>query len=140
MTENMQTPELDKEQKEETNPYKRSQQKTKVRPGGKPAQSAAQEQESDVNAVTETTSPPSPENREEEAVQPVVEPVDPSSVLADRYSATRSDGEGKSVRFSALIKPSLIKKMDADIRNKRIKSRNDLLNFLLEQYYGDDKK
>lgn len=62
-----------------------------------------------------------------------------SELLHDLYSSprySRLKGETKT-RFSALIKPTLIKKMRADQEEGRITSPNDLINGLLEIYYGE---
>ena len=62
-----------------------------------------------------------------------------SELLHHIYSSpryTRIKGEVK-VRFNAVIKPSLVKKMRADQQNERITSPSDLINGLLEIYYGE---
>lgn len=63
-----------------------------------------------------------------------------SEVLLQMYKAprySRLKGETKK-RFSALIKPSLIDKMREDQAAGRITSPNDLINGLLEIFYGED--
>lgn len=62
-----------------------------------------------------------------------------SELLHDLYSSprySRLKGETKK-RFSALIKPTLIEKMRMDQEEGRITSPNDLINGLLEIYYGE---
>lgn len=63
-----------------------------------------------------------------------------SEALRRLYAApiySRISGETKT-RFSASIKPSLKEKMAADQAAGKIKSPNDLINVLLEIYYGDE--
>ena len=69
------------------------------------------------------------------------EKLDISAELRRIYASNehlRFDSEKKTYRYNALIKPSLAKKMDRDMRNKNLKSKNDLINFLLEMYYGEN--
>ena len=94
----------------------------------------------------------SPDASEDEHVEEIadVQPEEPAdevhkggkiaTALRNLYEAprySRVDGEKKE-RFSALIKPSLREKMEADRKAGIIKSPNDLINVLLEIYYGED--
>lgn len=42
--------------------------------------------------------------------------------------------ETRSKRIQIVIKPSVNQKLDRLVRQEKIKSKNDLINFLLEQY------
>ncbi len=61
--------------------------------------------------------------------------VNVSSILRSRYAESMGDGEKRSVRFNGLLKPSIVEKAAKDVRNGKIKSLNDLINQLLDEYY-----
>lgn len=82
------------------------------------------------------------ETVQEETAQEKTEPEGErvADILRRMYAAprySRVGGETKA-RFSALIKPSLRAKMDEDAKAGKIKSPNDLINVLLEIYYGEE--
>ena len=98
--------------------------------GIKPAEQPQKTQE-----TVQATVPAAPEHT---AAQPA-EGFDVSAELRRLYASSehlRFENEKKTHRYNALIKPSLNKKMERDMRNKNLKSKNDLINFLLEMYYG----
>lgn len=85
---------------------------------------------------------PVEEEVQEEKVQEKEAPAGEriADILREMYAAprySRVGGETKT-RFSALIKPSLRAKMDEDAKAGKIKSPNDLINVLLEIYYGEE--
>lgn len=102
-------------------------------------ESAEAKQEQTENPKEEV---PVEEEAQEETVQEKEEPAGErvADILREMYAAprySRVGGETKT-RFSALIKPSLRAKMDEDAKAGKIKSPNDLINVLLEIYYGEE--
>lgn len=89
----------------------------------------ADEPVKEVPAETPVQEENAEENQEEEKI---------SDILRRMYAAPRHYDPETKERFSALIKPSLRQKMEEDRKEKRIKSPNDLINTLLEIYYGDE--
>ena len=58
--------------------------------------------------------------------------------LSEMYQGTMQlQNEKRSYRFNILIRPSLAKKMEQAAAEGKIKSRNDLINFLLERYFDE---
>jgi len=55
--------------------------------------------------------------------------------LLDGYRPSRP--ERRSIRMNIMTKPSIAGKMDDDVNSGRIKSRNDLINYLLETFYEE---
>lgn len=54
--------------------------------------------------------------------------------LTRAYKDSREDR--RSVRISFLIKPSTNKRLELAVERGEIKNKNDLVNYLLEQYLG----
>lgn len=48
--------------------------------------------------------------------------------------------ERRSVKVNILITPSLSEALDHAVKHKKIRSRNDLINYLLEQYFSGDNR
>ncbi len=94
-----------------------------------PAEAETVEEVPTKEEVPEQEEAPAEEDQENEKI---------SSVLRRMYNAPRHIDRETKTRFSALIKPSLRKKMDEDAKEGRIKSPNDLINVLLEIYYGEN--
>ena len=55
------------------------------------------------------------------------------AALKDAYKS-RPKKESRTVKLNILVKPSTAQKLDAAVDRREIKSRNDLINFLLERY------
>lgn len=112
-------------------------------------EAAAETAEEPVPDVTpEPTAEVPEEKSSDEPNKAAVQNVQPEEAEDDRVCAklrkmyaapryNRFDGENKK-RFSAMIKPSLVQKMNEDKEEGRIKSPNDLINVLLEIYYGEE--
>lgn len=153
--------ELRKKQKQEAEELKRQQEQGTAEP--EVAEEKPTQQEVPVQEAPVAETKPEPQKEEvkpvetpqvtqepvqvtapvaaEPAVEERVEKADVSAELRRMYASNehmRFDSEKKSYRYNALIKPSLNKKMERDMRNKNLKSKNDLINFLLEIYYGDN--
>lgn len=58
---------------------------------------------------------------------------------ADTQTYTMTKEETRSKRIQIVIKPSVNKALDRLVRQKKIKSKNDLVNFLLESYIEKNK-
>lgn len=58
--------------------------------------------------------------------------------LADGYTWERK--ETRSIKTNIMIKPSIAKKLDRAVDRKEIRSRNDLINYLLEEYFKQDER
>ena len=52
---------------------------------------------------------------------------------------TMPQEEIRSKRLQFVVKPSVNKELDRLVKQKKIKSKNDLVNFLLEQYIEQNK-
>jgi len=122
-------------EKKTSNRFKQAAERQKVAPGGAGAQ-PSQEQANMPLSFTSQPTPPIPETIDPE---PKEEAIDIAAILQSRYADGkyfRTSEEGKTKTFNGLIKPSLNDRITKDINKKKIKSRNDLINFLLEEYYG----
>lgn len=53
------------------------------------------------------------------------------------YTMTQEEIRNKRLQF--VVKPSVNKALDKLVKQKKIKSKNDLVNFLLEQYIEQNK-
>jgi len=129
-----------KEEKKTSNRFKQAAERQKVAPGG-PGIQPSQEQLNQPLSFTQTVAPIP------EAIIPEMkeEPIDIASILQNRYAEgryTRNEEETKSKTYQGLLKPSINERIMKDVSKKKIKSRNDLINFLLEEYYGlhDEQK
>lgn len=54
--------------------------------------------------------------------------------LVDVYRQ-QGRAERRSTKLNILVKPSTAQKMDKAVEDGEIKSRNDLINYLLEEYF-----
>lgn len=130
-----------KEDKKTSNRFKQAAERQKVAPGG-PGVQPSQEQTNPALSFTSQPTAPIPETT---IPEPKEEPIDVASILQSRYADgryTRNEEETKSKTYQGLIKPSINERIMKDVSKKKIKSRNDLINFLLEEYYGlhDEQK
>lgn len=98
----------------------------------------------DFGASREAKKTPAPvAPAETPAVAPAVEPapVKPKTAgkhLTDMYqNSIKEVEETRSKPFMVKLKPSTMEKMDKAVKKKIIKSRADLINFLLEQYFAE---
>lgn len=79
-----------------------------------------------VEPVAEASEPAKPETAETaQEVKSLVE------VYASELMETK---EPRSVRIQAVVTPSIGKKLDALVAQGKIRSKNDLINFLLKEY------
>lgn len=122
-------------EKKTSNRFKQAAERQKVAPGGASVQ-PSQEQPNAPLSFTAQPVIPAPE-----IVAPEIkeEHVDVATILQNRYSDARyqrTTDEVKSKSFQAKITPSMDERMKKDVSKKKIKSQNDLINFLLEEYYG----
>lgn len=63
-----------------------------------------------------------------------------SKSLNELYEAKRqAEVEPRTVRIQAVVTPTIAAKLDELVASNQIKSRNDLINFLLEGYLGNAK-
>lgn len=129
-----------KEEKKTSNRFKQAAERQKVAPGG-PGVLPSQEQLNQPLSFTQ----PTQENPGLIIPEPKEEPIDIASILQNRYAEgryTRNEEETKSKTYQGLLKPSINDRIMKDVSKKKIKSRNDLINFLLEEYYGlhDEQK
>ena len=126
------------------NAFKNAANKGKKPAGGLPEEltaGAGQEQEVVPAAEVETAS--SEEVREETA--PVQEAVKEETAAANDLVAIyeakkRAEPEARNVRLQAVITPTLNDKLNEMVAAGKIKSKNDLINFLLERYFFGESK
>ena len=129
-------PAVEPEEKADDQPKEESAEKKNEAAVVEPAETKQEQTENSQEEV------PGEEEVQEETVQEKEEPAGErvADILREMYAAprySRVGGETKT-RFSALIKPSLRAKMDEDAKAGKIKSPNDLINVLLEIYYGEE--
>lgn len=55
------------------------------------------------------------------------------------YPFEQENYERRSVKLNILVTPSIAEQLDDAAKKGTIKSRNDLINFLLEDYFGKSK-
>lgn len=136
-----------------SNKFKEAANKEKKQAGGVPEELSAGKEQPEVNpAATTQEAQPSAPAVKQPAPAALVAPVAPANEDADElslvstYEAQKRVQEPRSVRFQAVITQSVNAKLDELARSGMIKSRNDLVNFLLEryldeiQYYRDEIK
>lgn len=123
-------------EKKTSNRFKQAAERQKVAPGGNGAQPSQEQVNAPLSftapAVTQVPEVTIPEPKEEEK-------LDLAAILQSRYADARYQRvseEGRTKAFQALLKPSVSERLTKDVNKKKIKSRNDLINFLLEEYYG----
>lgn len=63
-----------------------------------------------------------------------------SKALTKGYKASRQgdEPERRSFRMNVLIKPSTAEALDWAVKRGEIQSKNDLVNYLLEQYFAEE--
>ena len=96
----------------------------------------------DFGASREIKKDPVPAPVQEAPVQtPAAAPAKPKTAgkaLTDMYqSSIKEVEETRSKPFMVKLKPSTMEKMDKAVKKKIIKSRADLINFLVEQYFAE---
>lgn len=78
------------------------------------------------------------ETAAEKPAEPVPVQTPPQEVtskgLAESYADTVRFGEARVVRIQAVVSQNTAKKLDELVSTRKIKSKNDLINFLLEGY------
>jgi len=67
------------------------------------------------------------------------EPATAGSIV-EGYKKTVKHYERRSVKFNILITPTIAMKMDQAIERGELRSRNDLINHLLEVYFEEDSR
>ena len=60
----------------------------------------------------------------------------PTNYIVEEYKKN-TRYERRNVKINAMITPSLSKKMDESLEKGEIRSKNDLINQLLEMYYAE---
>lgn len=69
-------------------------------------------------------------------MQVVQQPV--ASPLTEGYQQVHKKKiETRSAKMNILVKPSTAEKLDNAVNNNEIRSRNDLINWLLEKYFEE---
>ena len=63
----------------------------------------------------------------------------PTNFIVEEYKKN-TRYERRNVKINAMITPSLSKKMDDSLEKGEIRSKNDLINQLLEMYYAEGEK
>lgn len=63
-----------------------------------------------------------------------------SKALTKGYRASRQgeEAETRSIRMNVLIKPSTAEALSWAVKKGEIQSKNDLINYLLEQYFAEE--
>lgn len=59
---------------------------------------------------------------------------DATRIHNTQHTYTMPQEETRSQRVQIVVKPSVNEKLDSLVKQKKIKSKNDLVNFLLESY------
>ena len=101
-----------------------------------------------TTAPDQPTPAPVATTKEKEPAAPVTEtPETPArkSDLTGSYQETlQSAPERRNIRLNFTVTPTMAEKLDNAVRNRQIKSKNDLINFLVEKYFKEleekDKK
>lgn len=72
--------------------------------------------------------------------QPQGGAVGGSKALTKGYRASRQgeEAETRSIRMNVLIKPSTAEALSWAVKKGEIQSKNDLINYLLEQYFAEE--
>ncbi len=72
--------------------------------------------------------------------QPQGGAVGGSKALTKGYRASRQgeEAETRSIRMNVLIKPSTAEALAWAVKKGEIQSKNDLINYLLEQYFAEE--
>ena len=73
-------------------------------------------------------------------VQPQGGTVGGGKALTKGYRASRQgeEAETRSIRMNVLIKPSTAEALSWAVKKGEIQSKNDLINYLLEQYFAEE--
>jgi len=70
----------------------------------------------------------------QETAAPATPAAEAVKALSRGYKSEKA--EKRNVKLNVLIKPSTAKLLDKAVLRKEIKSKNDIVNYLLEQYFG----
>ncbi len=85
--------------------------------------------------VTEAPAVPAQEPAPAPAAAPVIDPLE-NAVNKLREQEDKNNGKKeKKIPVNIMLPPSLKRKAEQDIRNKKVKSLSDLITSLLEAYY-----
>lgn len=87
----------------------------------------------DVSDLTENAQ----KNIEERGVERTTETITHNTDTQPEY--TMPQEETRSKRIQIVIKPSVNKELDRLVKQKKIKSKNDLVNFLLESFIEQNR-
>ena len=87
----------------------------------------------DVSDLTENAQ----KNIEERGAEPTASANTHNTDTQTPY--TMPQEETRSKRIQIVIKPSVNKELDRLVKQKKIKSKNDLVNFLLESFINQNK-
>ena len=125
-----------------SNAFKKAAEKHKTPPGGLPEEITAgqenvQEKIQAENEVVETKeNMPVQDNTQNDPEEQTTEEVKPENSLAASYKEERKfKRETRSVRVPVTLTPSLNDKLMESLAKGEIRSKNDLIIFLLERYY-----
>ena len=135
------------------NAFKRAAEKQKTSPGGLPEEITAGQEQAQEKIAVETVVEEVPVAKETEIKEEVVqaetevaeivgkvqEQVTATSSLAASYAERKTELDTRSVRLAVFITQSMSEKLNQSVRDRKIKSKNDLVNFLLEQYFESEK-
>ncbi len=134
-----------------SNAFKRAAEKHKTPPGGMPEEITAGQEQIEEKVTAENIVPEVPEVKEaevkEEVVQETTEAVEsvekaPEQVVANSlaasYAGRRTEPDTRTSRISVFVTHSISEKLNESVRERKIKSKNDLINFLLEQYFESE--
>lgn len=134
-----------------SNPFKEAEERKRKEAEERKKREAEEAAKAEVGAATqpvvpkaEDIEPAAPALQQEAPVAPEI-PMAPAAPAATTYEnvanalreqidAERGSLE-KKVAVNVMIKPSLKRKMEQDVRNKKFKSMSYLITSLLEEYY-----
>ena len=118
-----------------SNAFKNAANKQKKQAGGVPEElSAGKELPVVTPAATQEETMPAPVVEPVAPAAPAAPAVEEDAGLVSTYEAQKRVQEPRSVRFQAVITQSVNAKLNELAHTGKIKSRNDLVNFLLERY------
>lgn len=100
-------------------------------------------QENVTGGLTDGLDFETPTTQQEGAGRPKAQNVNQTaaSPLMDGYQLVHQRKyETRSAKLNILVKPSTAQKLDESVKEGKIKSRNDLINFLLEKYFEEEEQ
>ena len=130
------------------NRFEEAAKKGKIPPGGLPEElSAGQEKEQEkveTEQIADNVSAEEDAQNENDAQNAVAEPVQEqervvNSLVASYEDKRKIEDEPRSVRIQVVVTQSISDKLNDSVAKREIKSKNDLINFLLESYYNSEK-